>query len=226
MRFICAVLIALVSSVSFAQSPFPARNVLAGQTVVVQKGDYLLTTQCTIQPGGRLVIEAGANVKVDGPGNVFYNRGSLEINGTQLEPVRVFCDAGKNCGTLFCQWSSGPRPQLSVSNLDWTTTINANCFFLQATDFTISNSRITNRSVTTQPNRVCIAANTGSVGVINSCYLDGCSPEITKPSIGVVIGNGVNQTDSVEFFETAIANTSNPLLVKKPSFALVSGTVE
>ena len=215
----CAFLL-LVGSVA-AQTPFPARNVLSGQAVVVPKGDYLLTVQCNIQPGGKLTVEAGTTIKVDGPGIVFNNRGILEISGTQEEPIRVFSDPGKNCGTLFCPWSSGLRPQLSVNHLDWTSTINANCFFLQATDFSIANSRITNRAVTTAANRVCIALNTGSVGTVSLCYLDGCSPEVPKPSVGLA----VNQNDVVETFDIVIDRTTTPVLIRKP-VVFFTGAIE
>jgi hypothetical protein len=182
----------------------------------------LLTVQCTVQPGGRLVIAAGSNIEVDGPGIVFYNRGALEINGTAAEPVRVYSDPGKNCGSLFCPWVSGPRPQLLVSHLNWTSTVNANCLFLQATDFAITNSTITNRAVTTAANRVCVAINSGSSGVLSACYLDGCSPDVPKASVGVLIGNGTVQTDEVQFVETVIANTTEPLRIRK-RYAVVSG---
>ena len=222
MRSFCALVLALFACVpAVAQTPFPARNVLAGQTVTVPKGDYLLTVQCNIQPGGKLVIEGGSNIKVDGPGVVFNNRGSLEINGTAAEPVRMYSDAGKNCGTLFCPWTSGPRPQLTASYMDWTSTVNANCLFLQATDFTISNSNITNRAVTTAANRVCVSLNSGSAGVISASTLDGCSPEIAKPSKGLV----VNRDDVVDLFKVIINRTTEPVDINKAS-TLVSGSIE
>ena len=205
----------------FGQTPFPVRNVVAGQTVTVTKGDYLLTVQCTIRQGGKLVIEAGTTIKVDGPGIVFYNQGILEINGTETEPVQVSPLPGKNCGTLFCPWTSGQRPQVSVSYLDWTTTLNANCLFLQATDFTISNSKITNRAVTTAATRVCISLNTGSSGLISGSILDGCSPEIAKPSKGLV----VNSNDVVDLLNTVINRTTEPVDINKSS-TLVSGSIE
>ena len=225
--FVCVLaLVSICSPVVIAQDPFPVRSVAAGQIVRVVKGNYLLTVQCNIQPGGKLVIEAGATIKVDGPGIVFYNRGALEINGTAAEPVRVYSDPGKNCGTLFCPWASGPRPQVSMNHLDWTTTLNSNCFFLQATDFTIANSRITNRSRSIpQTSRVCVAVNSGSVGTISSCFLDGSNQDISTASAGLVIGNGNVQTDVVELFETVIANTTDPIRVRK-QYALVSGVIE
>lgn len=227
-RFIVCVLalVSICSPVVIAQDPFPVRSVAAGQVVRVAKGNYLLTAQCNIQPGGKLVIEAGASIKVDGPGIVFNNRGSLEIAGTAADPVRVWSDPGKDCGSLFCPWTSGPRPQVSINHLDWTTTLNSNCLFLQATDFTIANSRITNRSRSiSQNNRVCVAANSGSVGTISGCFLDGSNQDILTASAGLVIGNGNVQADVVELFETVIANTTDPIRVRK-QFALVSGVIE
>ena len=222
MRSFCALVLALFACVpAVAQTPFPARNVLAGQTVTVPKGDYLLTVQCNIQPGGKLVIEAGAIIKVDGPGIVFNNRGALEVNGTAAEPVRVYSDPGKNCGTLFCPWVSGPRPQLTVSYLDWASTLNANCFFLQATDFAISNSTITNRAVTTAASRVCVSLNTGSIGTISASTLDGCNPEIAKPSKGLV----VNSNDVVDLLNVIINRTTEPVDINKAS-TLISGSIE
>lgn len=224
-RMLCVLLSLASTVIAQAQTPFPVRNVVSGQVETVPKGDYLLTVQCNIQPGGKLVIDAGASIKVDGPGIVFNNRGVLEINGTELDPVRVYADAGKNCGTLFCPWTSGPRPQLLVSHLNWTSTVNANCFFLQATDFSISNSTITNRAVTTAANRVCLAINSGSSGVLSACYLDGCSPDVPKASVGVLIGNGTVQTDEIQFVETVIADTTEPVRIRK-RYASISGLVQ
>jgi len=218
-RTLCVFLF-LASSV-MAQTPFPIRNVVAGQVATVPKGDYLLTIQCNIQPGGKLVIEAGSVIKVDGPGIVFNNRGILEINGTDTEPVQVSPLPGKNCGTLFCAWTSGQRPQVSVSYLDWTSTVNANCLFLQATDFTISNSKITNRAVTTASTRVCVSLNSGSAGLISGSILDGCSPEIAKPSKGLV----VNSNDVVDLLNVVINRTTEPVDINKSS-TLVSGSIE
>ena len=218
-RTLCVFLF-LASSV-MAQTPFPVRNVVSGQVATVPKGDYLLTVQCNVRPGGKLVIEAGANIKVDGPGIVFYNQGTLEINGTETEPVQVSPIPGKNCGTLFCPWTSGPRPQLLVSHLSWTSTINANCLFLQATDFAITNSTITNRAVTTAASRVCVSLNTGSIGTISASTLDGCSPEIAKPSKGLV----VNRDDVVDLLNVIINRTTEPVDINKAS-TLVSGSIE
>jgi len=226
MRSFCALVLALFACVPVvAQAPFPARNVLAGQVVTVPKGDYLLTVQCTVQPGGKLVIDGGSNITVDGPGIVFYNRGTLEINGTAAEPVRVSSTPGKNCGSLFCPWVSGPRPQLTVSYLDWTSTLNANCFFLVATDFVISDSTITNRASTTATSRVCLAVNSGSVGVLQGCYLDGCNPEILKNAVGIAIGDYKSNGDTVNLIDTVIANANEPVKVRK-QYTLVNGSIE
>ena len=222
LHYACSLVLSLVVIMPvFGQTPFPVRNVIAGQTITVPKGDYLLTVQCTIRQGGKLVIEAGTTIKVDGPGIVFYNQGILEINGTESEPVQVSPLPGKNCGTLFCPWVSGPRPQVSVSYLDWTSTLNANCFFLVATDFTISNSKITNRAVTTAATRVCVSLNTGSIGLISTSILDGCSPEIAKPSKGLV----VNSADVVDLFKVIINRTTEPVDINKAS-TLISGSIE
>ena len=222
MRSFFALVLALVVCVPvMAQTPFPVRNVVSGQVATVPKGDYLLTVQCNIQAGGKLVIDAGASIKVDGPGIVFNNRGVLEINGTESDPVSVYADAGKSCGTLFCPWASGQRPQLLVSHLNWTSTVNANCLFLQATDFTITDSTITNRASTTAASRVCVSLNSGSIGTISASTLDGCSPEITKPSKGLV----VNRDDVVDLFNVVINRTTEPVDINKAS-ALVSGSIE
>ena len=55
--------------------------------------------------------------------------------------------------------------------------------------------------------------------------LDGSNQDILTASAGLVIGNGNVQTDVVELFETVIANTTDPIRVRK-QYALVSGVIE
>jgi hypothetical protein len=63
--------------------------------------------------------------------------------------------------------------------------------------------------------------NTGSIGTISASTLDGCSPEIAKPSKGLV----VNRDDVVDLLNVVINRTTEPVDINKAS-TLVSGSIE
>jgi hypothetical protein len=223
----CVLSIALLAfaSVASAQTPFPARFVLAGQTVVVPKGEYLLTQECVVRTGGTLVLDAGVVVKVRGLGVPFQIYGTLQANGSASNPVVVSADSLSTCGTLAAYWTAGtPRPKVEANYFDYTCTKNSNALFLSACDFVLTNTKIASKA-TTAANRVCVAAVNGSAGVVSGCFLDGCNDTTAKPSVGLSIGNGNNQGDVVELLETLISNTTDPVKIKK-QFALVSGLIE
>jgi hypothetical protein len=224
LRFVLSVALALVGSVASAQTPFPARFVEAGQVVTVPKGNYTMSQQVVIRAGGTLILDAGVNVRVSNLGLPMQVYGALIVNGTASEPVVVGPDALGVCGTLQTYASPTSRPSIQATCLDWTTTRNSNALFLSACDFAISNSKITSKA-TAAANRTCVAAVGGSVGTLSSCMLDGANDLIAKPSVGVAIGNGTNQSDAVEMIETLIINTTDPLKIRK-QFALVSGSIE
>lgn len=59
LRFVLSVAMLVFGSVASAQTPFPVRTVLAGQTVTVPKGNYTMSQQVVIRAGGTLILEAG-----------------------------------------------------------------------------------------------------------------------------------------------------------------------
>jgi hypothetical protein len=206
---------------AMAQTPWPVQSVSSGRTVTVPKGSYKLSSSVTIAAGGKLVVQAGTTIAVENAVTPFSNRGTLEILGTQAEPVRVFPIAGKDCGTLLCAWTTGQtRPKLTASYLDWTSSINASCLLMQATDFQVSNSKFTQASSNTSTTRTVANARAGSVGVFANCYFD-------AQNIGycLTIGDGTNQTDAVDFFDCILANSPNSIFLRK-QFALLNGSIE
>ena len=218
-----SVALVLIGSLANAQTPFPARIVEAGQTVVVPKGDYVLSKQVVVRAGGKLVLEAGCNVSVAGLGLPVQVYGAFEANGTAAEPVTFGPDASGVCGTLQTYGSRLVRSSVQATYLEWTTTLNGNCLFLSACDYSLVSCKITNKS--TAAKRACVASVADSVGVIFDCMLDGSGDALTTPCAAVVVGNGVGQSDKVQLIDTLIINASDPISIRK-NFALVSGVIE
>lgn len=210
----------LVSS-AMAQTPWPVNSVAAGRTVTVPKGSYKLSSSVQIAAGGRLIIQAGTTIAVENAVTPFSNRGTLEILGTQAEPVRVFPIAGKDCGILACLWTTGQaRPRLTVNYLDWTSSAGSTVLLMQATDFQVSNSKFTQGSSSTSTARTVVGARVGCVGAFSNCYFD-------ANGLGycLTIGDGTNQSDAVDFFDCILANSPNAIFVRK-QFALLNGAIE
>lgn len=206
---------------AMAQTAWPVRSVSSGQTITVPKGSYKLSSSVTIAAGGRLVIQAGTTIAVENAVTPFSNRGTLEILGTQAEPVRIFPVVGKDCGTLFCGWTTGQaRPRLVANYLDWTSSAGNTVLLMQATDFQVSNCKFTQASISTSTTRTVVGARVGCVGVFANCYFD-------AKNIGycLTIGDGVNQTDAVDFFDCILANSPNAIFLRK-QFALLNGSIE
>lgn len=224
LRFILSVMVAVVSVVSAeAQTPFPARFVDAGQTVVVPKGDYLISRE-TIVRGGTLIIEAGAKIKVQSIGRPIQVAGGvLEIRGTAADPVVIEPDVGHTCGHMVTYFAYGKRPQVSINYLDWQTTLNGTCMVLSATDFEIANSVILSAAAASL-NRGCIQAGGGSRGLVADCLLE-CVKEGATSTSGVIIGNGTSQNDWVQVLNVTTVNCANPLNVKK-NVATLNGVIE
>ena len=212
MKSVCALLFVLSASISaFGQSPLPVRFVEAGQTVKIPKGSYLQTKEVVVRKGGALVLEAGVNIQVKGLGLPIQVYGSLDVRGTEAEPVVVSPDAAGVCGTLAAYPSSdGTRPQITIDYLDWTTTLNSNCLFLSKSDFAVANSVFLS-SGASSANRVCITAANGAVGSVSDCWLE-CLKGPGVTTNGIVIG----ATDSVDFWEVTTAGCDNPLKINKP----------
>lgn len=204
-----------------AQTPWPVRSVSAGQTVTVPKGNYKLSSSVTIAAGGKLIVQAGTTIAVENAVTPFANRGTLEIFGTQAEPVRVFPITGKDCGTLLCAWTAGQaRPRLTANYLDWTSSAGSTVLLMQATDFAVSNSKFTQASSSTSTTRTVVGARVGCVGAFANCYFD-------AQNIGycLTIGDGTNQADAVDFFDCILANSPNAIFLRK-QFALLNGSIE
>lgn len=206
---------------AMAQTPWPVQSVSSGRTVTVPKGSYKLSSSVTIAAGGRLIIQAGTTIAVENAVTPFSNRGTLEILGTQAEPVRVFPIPGKDCGILFCAWTTGqPRPRLVANYLDWTSSVGSTALLMQATDFAVSNSKFTQASSSTSTSRTVVGARVGCVGSFANCYFDA-----NNLGYCLTIGDGTNQTDAVDFFDCILANSPNAILLRK-QFALLNGAVE
>lgn len=219
LRFVLSVALLLFCSMASAQTPFPVRTVLAGQTVSVPKGDYLLTKQAVVKLGGKLILEAGTNIKVQ-IGLPIINYGELDIRGTSAEPVTIAPDALGICGTIAVYSTVGsPRPKLTATFLDLTHTKDSTSIFLSGCDFAISNSRITNLS--TAANRICLSVANGASGIISGCYLDGCKDRLTTPAVGITIDS---KASSVDLLETIVANSD--LVRSSKQFTLISGSIE
>jgi hypothetical protein len=221
MRFVAMLLTLVCGSSALAQTAFPVRSVNAGQTVTVPKGSYKMTNSCTIAAGGRLVVQAGTTIAVENCVTPFSNRGTLEILGTQAEPVRIFPVVGKDCGILTCAWTAGQvRPRLTISYLDYTSSIGTTVLLMQATDFAVSNSSFTQGSTSTSTTRTVLGARVGCVGIFSGCYFD-------ARGIGycLTIGDGANQLDAIDFIDCVLANSSNSIYLRK-QFALLNGSIE
>lgn len=226
MRFICAVLVSLISSVSFAQSPFPVRFVDVGQTVTVPAGEYTLTKP-TVVRGGTLVLDAGVRVKVQSIGRPFEMAGGvLDFRGTAESPVVVEADNGHTSGHMVCYTAYGQRPQLRASYLEWSTTKSGagTCFVLSSTDFVIENSTFYSASAGST-RRGCVQAGNNSSGVVSNCMLE-CLKEPNVVTSGVIVGNGTSQTDKVQLFDVVTVNCTNPININNRHLAVLNGSIE
>lgn len=225
MRSLCALVLALVACVPvIAQTPFPVRFVEAGQTVTVPKGDYILSRDVIVRKFGTLILEAGVRVQVKGLGNPVQVYGTLDVRGTEAEPVVIGPDAGNFCGTIAAYYVDGPRPKVLIDYLRLTTTRNSNSLLLSAADFSVSNSVIDNQSTSTS--RVCILAGNNAVRVISDCYLK-CLTDSTSSTAGVSIGNGAptRQADAVQLVNVITEDCKDPVRIQK-RIALLNGTIE
>ena len=211
MRFVCFLVLALASSLVSAQSPLPVRFVEAGQTVTVPAGNYLQTQQVVVRKGGTLILEAGVNIQVKGLGLPIQVYGSLDVRGTEAEPVVVGPDAAGVCGTLAAYPSSdGTRPQVTIDCLDWRTTLNSNCLFLSKCDFAVANSVFLSNG-TNSTNRVCIQATNDSVGSVSDCLLE-CVKATGITTNGIAVnGSGA----AVDLWNITTVNCDNPLEINK-----------
>jgi hypothetical protein len=219
-RFVLSVVCALFVSVASAQTPFPARNVLNGQTVVVPKGNYTLSQQVSVQVGGTLVIEAGTNISVVGLGLPVQVYGTLDVRGTSAEPVTMGPDASGICGTIAAYPTVGqPRPRITASYFDLITTRNTNSLFLSGCDFAISDSKITNRS--TAASRVCVAVANNAAGVLSSCFIDGCTDTLKTSVVGISLNSTAS---SCEYLDTIFA--VQVILKSSKPFTVASGLAE
>lgn len=223
MRFVCALVLALVASAASAQTPFPVRFVDVGQTAVVPAGDYVISRE-TVVRGGTLILEAGVRIQVQSIGRPIQVAGGvLEIRGTETSPVVVEPAQGHNCGQMVTYFAYGQRPRLSITGLDWSTTKNSNAFSLSQTDLVMSSSTIYSGDPAST-RRGCVQLAVGSTGVITGCLLE-CLRTTTMHGSGVIVGNGTSQDDKVQLIDVVTVNCSNPLNVQKV-VAVVNGTVE
>lgn len=220
MRFVCFLVLALASSLVSAQTPLPVRFVEAGQTVTVPAGNYLQTKEVVVRKGGTLILEAGVNIQVKGLGLPIQVYGSIEVRGTEAEPVVVVPDAAGVCGTLAAYPSAdGTRPQVTIDYLDWTCTLNSNCLFLSKCDFTIANSVLLSNG-TSSTNRVCIQATNDSVGSVSDCLLE-CVKATGITTNGIAVnGSGT----AVDLWNITTVNCDNPLKINK-NIATITGSV-
>ena len=220
-RLICLLAIALVSSISNAQTPFPVRTVLSGETISVQKGEYVLTRQVAIRSGGKLILEPGVRIRVQ-IGLPIQVYGELDIRGTETDPVVVMPDTIGSCGTIAAYPSTGgPRPKLTATYFDLRHSKDSTSLFLSNCDFAISNSKITNQSTAT--NRICIAVANNSMGTLSNCILDGCNDILTTPVVGINLDSSVES--SCDYFGVIFANMLN-LVKSSKKYTLGSGSIE
>ena len=218
MRAFAAFLLS-VSSVC-AQSPLPVRFVEAGQTVTVPAGSYLQTQQVVVRKGGVLVLEAGVNIQVKGLGLPMQVYGSLDVRGTEAEPVVVGPDAAGVCGTLAAYPSAdGTRPQVTVNYLGWTTTQNSNCMFLSKCDFAVANSVFLSGGVSST-NRICIQATNESAGSVSDCLLE-CVKATGITTNGIVVAGS---SAAVDLWNVTTVGCDNPLEINK-NIATITGSV-
>jgi hypothetical protein len=222
LRFVLSVALALVGSVASAQTPFPARVVEAGQTVVVPKGNYTLNQPVVVRFGGALVVEAGSTIEVAPVGVPFQVFGKLQMLGSAAEPIAVKSIGSGVVGQITTYSSMQRRPSVELRYVEMTTTRNTNyeVIYLDRCDFAIEGCKlsisqgIANRSVLRVVN--------GSAGSIASTLLDGQSDLDGAASVGVTIGATAG---TVQFNEMLISNATTPVKIDK-QFALVSGLVE
>lgn len=225
MKSFCALLLALMScALASAQAPFPVRFVEAGQTITVPKGDYILSRDVIVRKFGTLILEAGVRVQVKGLGNPVQVYGTLDVRGTEVDPVVIGPDAGNFCGTIAAYYIDGPRPKILIDYLRLTTTRNSNSLLLSAADFSISNSVIENQSTSTS--RVCVLSGNNSIGVISDSYLR-CLTDATSNTAGISIGNGAptRQADAVQLINVITEDCKDPVRIQK-RIALLNGTIE
>jgi acetyltransferase-like isoleucine patch superfamily enzyme len=222
MKSFCALLFVLSSGISAfgQQSPFPVRFVEAGQTVTIPKGVYLQTQEVVVRKGGTLILEAGVNIQVKNLGLPMQVYGSLDVRGTEAEPVVVVPDAAGVCGTLAAYPSAdGTRPQVTIDYLEWATTQNSNCLFFSRCDFAVANSVFLSNGASST-NRVCIQATNDSVGSVSDCLLE-CVKATGITTNGIVVnGSGA----AVDLWNITTVNCDNPLKINKP-VAKVTGIV-
>jgi hypothetical protein len=219
-RFVLSVLslVGLCSPV-LAQDPFPVRTVLAGETAVVPKGEYILSKQVAVRSGGKLILESGVKIRVQ-IGLPIQVYGEIDIRGTATDPVVIVPDSVGACGTVAVYPTVGAaRPKFIATYLDLTHTKDSTSLFLSGCDFAISNSRITNLS--NAANRICLSVANGASGSISGCYLDGCKDRLTTPAVGISIDATAS---SVDLLETIIANSD--LVRSLKQFTLLSGSIE
>ena len=222
MKSFCALLFILSASISaFGQSPLPVRFVEAGQTVTVPAGNYLQTQEVVVRKGGTLILEAGVNIQVKGLGLPIQVYGSLDVRGSEAEPVVVGPDAAGVCGTLAAYPSSdGTRSQVTIDYLDWTTTQNSNCLFFSKCDFAVANSVILSNGATSSTNRTCIQATNDSAGSVSDCLLE-CVKATGITTNGIVVnGSGT----AIDLWNTTTVNCTHPLRINK-DFARIIGSV-
>lgn len=228
LRYVFSLVVGLSAVASLSgQTPFPARFVDVGQTVVVPKGDYILSRE-TIVRGGTLIIEAGAKIKVQSIGRPLQVAGGvLEIRGTAENPVVIEADTGHTCGHVVTYFANNLRPKLLVSYLDYSTTKAAagTCFVLSATDFEFNNCTIYSASAGST-RRGCIQAGNESIGSISGCLLECLRESASVVTSGIIVGNGTSQTDKVLTSDVVAINCTHPLNINNRNVAVLNGTVE
>jgi hypothetical protein len=220
--FVLSVMLALVGSIASAQTAFPIRVVEAGQTVVVPKGNYMLSQPVVVRFGGTLTIEAGSTFEVAALGVPFQVWGNLRMMGSATEPVIIKPIGSGVVGQIATYSTMQRRPSIELRYVEMTTTRTTNyeVLYLDRADFLIEGCKfaisqgIANRSVLRIVN--------GSAGAIASTLLDGQSDIDRAASVGVTIGATAG---TVQFAETLISNATTPVKIDK-QFALVSGSVE
>jgi hypothetical protein len=218
LRLVSSVVLALSCVVSYAQTAFPVRTVLAGEVISVPKGDYLITRQVVVRVGGKLILESGVNAKVSIPLPIQVY-GDLEIRGTSSEPVVIGPDASGVCGTIAVYPTAGaPRPKLNATNLDLIHTRDSNSLYCSGGDVTLTSSRILNKS--TSLNRACIASASNAVVTLTDCYLEASS---NLNMTGITVDN--SPSSSVNYLNLFFYNIQVPVKSSK-LLTSASGSVE
>jgi hypothetical protein len=222
LRFVLSVVACLFGCVANAQTPFPARVVEAGQTVVVPKGDYTLSQPVVVRFGGTLVIESGSTIEVAPLGVPFQVWGSLRMVGSAAEPVVIKPIGSGVVGQITTYSSMQRRPSVELRYVEMTTTKTNNyeVIYLDRADFVIEGCKLSiSQGIAS---RSVLRVINGSAGSIASSLLDGQSDIDGAVSVGVTIGATAG---TVQFAEMLIANTTTPVKIDK-QFALVSGSIE